>query len=63
MGPRNCFGGDSVVYQGSSNEGREYTVMTTIDMEEGYYDIRTRQLTAVDKHPIGQLYPALTLLN
>ena len=35
-------GGDSVVYQGSSNEGREYTVMTTIDMEEGYYDIRTR---------------------
>ena len=23
--------------------------MTTIDMEEGYYDIRTRQLTAVDK--------------
>ena len=35
-------GGDSVVYQGSSNEGREYTIMTTIDMEEGYYDIRTR---------------------
>ena len=35
-------GGDAVVYQGSSNEGREYTVLTTIDMEEGYYDIRTR---------------------
>jgi len=35
-------GGDSVVYAGTNNEGREYTIQTTIDMDEGMYDIRSR---------------------
>ena len=39
-------GGEDVVFAGSPYEGREYTYVTTIDMETGTYDLRVRAIDA-----------------
>ncbi|MBM73500.1 MAG: hypothetical protein CMB38_04475 [Euryarchaeota archaeon] len=39
-------GGEDVVFAGSPFEGREYTYVTTIDMETGTYDLRVRAIDA-----------------
>jgi hypothetical protein len=35
-------GGETIVYQGTINEGREYSVRPTADMASGNYDVRAR---------------------
>ena len=35
-------GGENVLYPGSANEGREYSILPTIDMAAGVYDLRSR---------------------
>ena len=35
-------GGESVVYEGTNNEGREYVVSPILEMSAGWYDIRSR---------------------
>ena len=35
-------GGENILYLGSANEGREYSILPTIDMPAGEYDLRTR---------------------
>ena len=35
-------GGESVVYEGTNNEGREYVVSPVLEMSAGWYDIRSR---------------------
>jgi len=37
-------GGETIVYQGTINEGREYNIRPTADMASGYYDIRSRSV-------------------
>lgn len=39
-------GGEDVVFAGSPYEGREYTFVTTTDMETGQYDLRVRAIDA-----------------
>ena len=39
-------GGFNILYLGSPNEGREYSVLPTVDMASGFYDIRTRTVDA-----------------
>jgi hypothetical protein len=39
-------GGEDVVFAGSPYEGREYTFVTTNDMETGTYDLRVRAIDA-----------------
>ena len=35
-------GGETVVYEGTNNEGREYVVSPVLEMSAGWYDIRSR---------------------
>ena len=35
-------GGENILYLGSANEGREYSILPTSDMPAGMYDLRTR---------------------
>ena len=37
-------GGFNILYLGSPNEGKEYSVLPTVDMASGFYDIRTRTI-------------------
>ena len=39
-------GGFNILYLGSPNEGKEYSVLPTVDMASGYYDVRTRTVDA-----------------
>ena len=39
-------GGESVVYEGTANEGREYLISPILEMSAGWYDIRTRTVDA-----------------
>lgn len=39
-------GGETVVWEGTEYEGREYTFATTTDMEAGTYDLRVRAVDA-----------------
>jgi len=39
-------GGFNILYLGSPNEGKEYSVLPTVDMASGFYDIRTRTVDA-----------------
>ena len=39
-------GGDNILYAGSANEGREYSVLPTMDMPAGLYDVRSRTVDA-----------------
>jgi hypothetical protein len=35
-------GGQNILYMGSANEGREYSLLPTMDMAAGNYDLRLR---------------------
>ncbi len=39
-------GGESILYLGSANEGREYSSLPTIEMPAGLYDLRSRTVDA-----------------
>ena len=39
-------GGDNILYAGSANEGREYSILPTVDMPAGLYDLRSRTVDA-----------------
>jgi len=39
-------GGQNILYLGSANEGREYSLLPTLDMPAGEYDLRTRAVDA-----------------
>ncbi|MGB1487996.1 MAG: hypothetical protein ACPG83_05310 [Candidatus Poseidoniaceae archaeon] len=39
-------GGESILYLGSANEGREYSILPTIEMPAGLYDLRSRTVDA-----------------
>ena len=39
-------GGDNILYLGSANEGREYSILPTLDMPAGLYDLRSRTVDA-----------------
>jgi hypothetical protein len=51
-------GGQNILYMGSANEGREYSLLPTMDMAAGMYDLRSR---AVDAR--GQLSSWSTTTN
>ena len=39
-------GGDTVVYEGTNNEGREYVISPILEMSAGWYDMRSRTVDA-----------------
>ena len=39
-------GGQNILYMGSANEGREYSLLPTMDMPAGKYDLRSRAVDA-----------------
>ena len=39
-------GGQNILYMGSANEGREYSLLPTMDMAAGNYDLRSRTVDA-----------------
>ena len=39
-------GGQNILYMGSANEGREYSLLPTMDMPAGKYDLRSRTVDA-----------------
>ncbi|MGB1953993.1 MAG: hypothetical protein ACPHUK_00210 [Candidatus Poseidoniaceae archaeon] len=39
-------GGQNILYMGSANEGREYSLLPTMEMAAGKYDLRTRAVDA-----------------
>jgi hypothetical protein len=42
-------GGQNILYLGSANEGREYSLLPTMDMPAGKYDLRSRAVDARDQ--------------
>ena len=42
-------GGDTILYPGSSNEGREYVLNPSMDMTSGWYDIRSQTVDSRDQ--------------
>ncbi|MGB1799022.1 MAG: hypothetical protein ACPHM4_07085, partial [Candidatus Poseidoniaceae archaeon] len=39
-------GGENILYLGSANEGREYSILPTMEMPAGLYDLRSRTVDA-----------------
>jgi hypothetical protein len=57
-------GGENILYLGSANEGREYSLLPTMDMPAGLYDLRSRTVDARGQTSGWSMaYEAFNLMN
>tara|TARA_Y100000766_G_scaffold122962_1_gene105614 strand:- start:10899 stop:14354 length:3456 start_codon:yes stop_codon:yes gene_type:complete len=57
-------GGQNILYLGSANEGREYSLLPTLDMAAGLYDLRTRTVDGRGQtSALSYAYNAFDLMN
>ena len=56
--------GENILYLGSANEGREYSLLPTMDMPAGLYDLRSRTVDARGQTSGWSMaYEAFNLMN
>ena len=48
-------GGDRIINEGTSNEGREYTMTPTLTMPAGDYDLRSKKVVVHIYNRLGSL--------
>jgi hypothetical protein len=57
-------GGENILYLGSANEGREYSILPTSDMPAGMYDLRTQTVDSRGQTSGWSMaYDAFNLMN